>query len=99
MKHGWNTDFWKPVRAGIIVATPSANGQSSVRSDIMVAVRKDRKMPPRRGWELFWFWFYKYAAPDGAGNRQSQMQFGVDERGKGRLNVLNYGKGKYANFY
>ena len=26
-------------------------------------------MPPRRGWNSFWFWFYKYAAPDGAGER------------------------------
>jgi hypothetical protein len=29
---------------------------------------------------------YKDAAPDGAGNRHCQMQFGMDERGKGRLN-------------
>jgi hypothetical protein len=35
MKHGWNTDFLKPVRAGIFVASPSTNGQSSVRSDII----------------------------------------------------------------
>ena len=28
-----------------------------------------------------------------------QWQFGVDERGKGRLNVLNYGERKYGNFY
>ena len=34
MKHRRNTDFSKPVRAGIYVASPDTNGQSSVRSDI-----------------------------------------------------------------
>jgi hypothetical protein len=33
--HGWNTDFSKPVRADIFVASPATNGQSSVRSDII----------------------------------------------------------------
>jgi hypothetical protein len=33
--HRWNTDFSKPVRAGIFVASPATNGQSSVRSDII----------------------------------------------------------------
>ncbi len=35
MKHRWNTDFSKPVRAGIFVASPAINGESSVRSDII----------------------------------------------------------------
>jgi hypothetical protein len=35
MKHGWITNFFKPVRAGIVVASPATNGQSSVRSDII----------------------------------------------------------------
>ena len=30
MKHGWNTDFSKPVRADIFVASPATDGQSSV---------------------------------------------------------------------
>jgi len=29
-------------------------------------------MSPQWGWKLFWFLFYKYAAPDGAGNGRTQ---------------------------
>ena len=45
----------KPVRADIFVASPSTNGQSSVRSDIMVAVRKDYAASTglEVGWGLF----------------------------------------------
>jgi hypothetical protein len=61
----------------------------------MVAGRKDDAAPPglmplahrmgeggRRPGEGFSFGlgFYKDAAPDGAGNRRCQMQFGLDER-------------------
>src|ERR1035438_6391589 len=35
MKHGWNTDFSKPVRADIFVESSSTKSQSSVRSDII----------------------------------------------------------------
>jgi hypothetical protein len=33
-----------------------------------------KKMPPRRGCNGFGFWFYKYAAPDGAGERGRRVK-------------------------
>jgi hypothetical protein len=61
MKHGWNTDFSKPVRADIFVASPSATGQSSVRSDIIG--RADGICRPDEAENYFGFGFYKYTAP------------------------------------
>ena len=86
--HGWtpiNTDFSKPVRAGIFIAPSGTNGQSSVRSDIQVnginakAQSGDYQMmfcvfalniyaAPDGAEICFGFGFYKYAAPDGAGD-------------------------------
>ncbi len=66
MKHRWNTDFSKPVRAGIFVASPAINGESSVRSDIIGNV--DGICRPDGAENYFDSDFYKYAAPDGAGS-------------------------------
>jgi hypothetical protein len=65
MKHGWNTDFSKPVRADIFVAPPATNGQSSVRSDI--TGNADGICRPDGAENYFGLGFYKYAAPNGAG--------------------------------
>ena len=58
--------FSKPVRAGIFVASPFTNGQSSVRSDIVG--RADGRCRPDGAENYFGFGFYKYAAPNGAGD-------------------------------
>jgi hypothetical protein len=71
MKHGWNTDFPKPVRADIFVASPATNGQSSVRSDIIWNVEGICR--PDGAKNGFGFGFYKYAAPNGAlGGRDAE---------------------------
>lgn len=57
-------DFSKPVRAGIFVASPATNGQSSVRSNIIGRV--DGRCRPAGAEIHFGFGFYKYAAPNGA---------------------------------
>jgi hypothetical protein len=66
MKHGWNTDFSKPVRAGIFVATQRSHFPKLRRSDISGICR------PAGAEIYFGLGFYKYAAPDGAGERGLQ---------------------------
>jgi hypothetical protein len=46
-----------------------------------------RTMPPRWGWILFWFWFYKYVAPDGAGERGLQPASTCEFRGRWKMSA------------
>jgi hypothetical protein len=75
MKHG----FFK-ARQGWHICSIASHQRTKLRQERHHRAC-GRKMPPRRGWNSFWFWFYKYAAPDGAGDFRSRISRGSRSNG------------------